>query len=121
MMKRKTLATLTAVLMAILFSVNMARASVLADEDTDTRFVGAKVVEVNERHISIIARSGVEHVIAVDRTGTKVSRSGNEVKPEALRVGDVVTVELDAESPLKLARHISVGAPARGDVAGLGN
>lgn len=82
--------------------------------DTDNRFVNAKVVEVTEHRISIIARTGVEHVIAIDDESTKVFLMKDE-KSEAtrvrdLRVGDIVTVELDEKNPLKFARTIAVRA-----------
>jgi hypothetical protein len=119
-MRRRTYTTLAAVILTV-FLAGAANASVSNSEDTDTRFVDAKVVEVTERRISVIARSGVEHVIAMDGVGTKVTLGDREVKPAALRVGDVVTVELDARNPLKFARHISVGVPAGSDVARLDN
>jgi hypothetical protein len=112
-MKSKTLATLTAAVLAVFLSAT-AHAATSDLEDTDSRFVDAKVVEVTERRISVIARSGVEHVIALDTVGTKVSLMGRDVRPAELRVGDVVTVVLDAESPLKLAREITVASPAGG-------
>jgi len=112
-MKTRTLATLTAAILAV-FLTTAARAATSDSEDSDTRFVDAKVVEVTDKRISVIARSGVEHVVALDAAGTKVSLGGKDVRPADIRVGDVVTVVLDAESPLKLARQITVGAPAGG-------
>lgn len=75
-------------------------------QDTDTRMVDAKVVEVNDAHISVIARTGVEHVIAIDRTDTKVTINGQVVSLKDLREGDVVTVELDANKQVKFAKNI---------------
>src|ERR671916_3231424 len=75
------------------------------DEDTDTRFVKARVVEVGERRIAIITRSEVEHVIAVDGETTKVKVGERLVSVKDLREGDVVTVELDELNPIKFARN----------------
>ena len=87
------------------------------DGDTDTRMVDAKVVEVTERRISVIARTGVEHVIAIDDTGTKVSVKGKTVTLKDLREGDVVTVELDALNPLKFAKQISIAVRSDSELA----
>jgi hypothetical protein len=78
-------------------------------KDTDVRMVDAKVVEVNQRHISIVARTGVEHVIATDAADTHVTHKGKRVELKKLSVGDVVTVDLDAANPLKFARRIVIG------------
>jgi hypothetical protein len=82
------------------------------EKDTDTRMVDAKVVEVNERHISVVARTGVEHVIATDAADTHVTLKGKRVAVKNLHVGDLVTVELDAMNPLKFARRIVIGEQA---------
>lgn len=115
-MKRRSLANMFAVLLLAVFSTS-ALAANSNDEDTDTRLVDAKVVEVNERHISVIARTGVEHVIAIDGDDTLVRNKGAIVSLKDLSVGDVVTVELDALNPLKFARHIVIAVPARREVA----
>ncbi|MBA3242365.1 MAG: hypothetical protein H0T60_14135 [Acidobacteria bacterium] len=94
-----------------------ATALAVVDEDTDTRFIDAKVVEVNEHHISVIARTGVEHVIAVENSDTLVRSKGTIVALKDLRKGDIVTVELDAVNPLKFARHIVIAVPANSEVA----
>ena len=107
-MKKKTLAAILAALLLMLFSNAIQAAAGKGDEDTDTRFVGAKVVEVAESHISIVARSGVEHVIAVDGTGTKVTIDGHVVSLKEVREGDVVRIELDAKNPVKFAKNISM-------------
>ena len=86
-------------------------------EDTDTRMVDAKVVEVTDDHISVIARTGVEHVIATADVATKVTIEGKQVSLKDLRQGDVVTVELDAENPLKFARRINIAVRSGSDVA----
>jgi hypothetical protein len=86
-------------------------------QDTDVRKVDAKVVEVNDRHISIVARTGVEHVVATDAADTHVTLRGKRIELKKLRVGDVVTVDLDASSELKFARRIIIGEQAGDTVA----
>ncbi|HEX8773056.1 MAG TPA: hypothetical protein VF735_05580 [Pyrinomonadaceae bacterium] len=111
-MKQRYLVTVLAVALLTLFSsAQLARAAANiedANEDTDTRMVDAKVVEVTDTRISVIARTGVEHVIAIDRTDTKVTIDGLGVSLQDVREGDVVTVELDAKNPMKFARNISM-------------
>ena len=77
----------------------------------------AKVVEVNDHHISVIARTGVEHVIAIGSDDTLVRSKGDIVSLKDLREGDIVTVELDAVNPLKFARHIVIAGQAGTQVA----
>ncbi len=79
------------------------------EDDTDTRFVDAKVVEVADGHISVVARTGVEHVIAIDSVKTKVTVEGRVVSLKDLREGDIVTIELDAQQQVKFAKNISMG------------
>ena len=115
-MKRRSLA----IVMGILVSMAAYTASASAaqnDEDTDARMVDAKVVEVNGQHISVVARTGVEHVIATDTSDTHVVRKGKRVKFKELKVGDLVTVELDASKDVKFARHIVIGQQPSTDVA----
>ncbi|HYG82950.1 MAG TPA: hypothetical protein VD861_21315 [Pyrinomonadaceae bacterium] len=107
-MRRKPLAVLTAAMLLAFFSIGIKAASVGSDEDTDTRIVEARVLEVAEAHVSVMARTGVEHVIAVDREGTKVLINGEVVSLKDLREGDVVTVELDAQKPVKFALNIEL-------------
>lgn len=114
-MRRKSLASLIACVLTA-FIAAPALAAGTGGEDTDTRYIDAKVVDVTDDHISVIARSGVEHVIAAD-TETKVTREGKLVSLRDLRQGDVVTVELDAVNPLKFARHIDIAVRAGSDVA----
>ncbi len=115
-MKRRNLAALFAIFLAAFFSIPVL-ASNGDEEDTDTRFIDARVVEVSEQRISIIARSGVEHVIAIDSTDTKVQLKGKLIALKELREGDIVTVELDELNPLKFARNINVGVQANSEVA----
>ncbi len=82
--------------------------SLAVDEDTETRLVDAKVVEVTDGRISIFARSGVEHVIAIDNEKTKVTIEGQAVSLKDLREGDLITVELDEKNPVKFAKNISL-------------
>lgn len=116
MMLRRSLACLYAFLVASVLWGPVLAASADA-EDTDTRMVDAKVVEVNDRHISVVARTGVEHVIATDAADTNVTREGKRVALKDLKVGDCVTVELDEQSQLKFARHISISVQAEATLA----
>ena len=106
----KTILAATAFALLLTFSPGVALASGGTDSDTDTRFVKARVVEVGERRIAVITRSEVEHVLAVDGENTKVRVGDRLVSVKDLREGDVVTVELDEESPVKFARNIQIGA-----------
>jgi hypothetical protein len=108
-MRRRSLASLFAVLLALAAYAPALAASGGEDKDTDVRMVDAKVVEVNQRHISVIARTGVEHVIATDAADTHVTLKGKRVEMKKLRVGDMVTVDLDVANPLKFARRIVIG------------
>ncbi len=114
-MRRKSFAILVAIVLTALLAAPALAAG--TGEDTDTRMVDAKVVEVTDDHISVIAQTGVEHVIAATDTTTMVTREGKLVSLRDLRQGDIVTVELDAENPVKFARHISIAVRAGGDVA----
>ena len=115
-MRRKSLTALFAIVLTA-FIAAPALALATDGEDTDTRFVDAKVVEVTEDHISVFARTGIEHVIATADTDTKVTREGKLISLRDLRQGDIVTVELDADRQLKFARHINIAARPGGDVA----
>ncbi len=115
-MKRHSLVSLLAV--ALLLGLSTAALADGSDEkDTDTRLVSAKVVEVTDAHISVIARTGVEHVIAVDDKGTRVLLEGKAISLKELREGDVVTVELDEVKPVKFAKNIEIAAQASQQVA----
>lgn len=112
MRRKQGLAIAVIALLSIAFSQTIARAAspTAAEEDTANRFVDAKVVEVSDSHISVYARTGVEHVIATDRTDTKFLINGEEVSLKELRVGDIVTIELDAQNQLKFAKVISLSS-----------
>jgi hypothetical protein len=106
-MRRKSLACLIAVLLSAVVYVPALAASD-PSEDTDARMIDAKVVEITDKHISVIARTGVEHVVATNVAATRVTSKGKRIAFKKLRVGDIVTVELDATSQLKFARRIVV-------------
>lgn len=114
-MKRRSLAIVMGILVTL--AANTAAVVAQQDEDTDARMVDAQVVEVNDQHISVIARTGVEHVIATDTADTHVVRKGKRVKFKEVKVGDLVTVELDASKDVKFARHIVIGRQPSTDVA----
>jgi hypothetical protein len=107
-MKQKALASFLAALLLMFFSTVIQAAGDDPNKDTDTRMVSAKVVEVAESHISVMAQTGVEHVVAVDNTKTKVTLDGKVVSLKDMREGDVVTVELDAKNPVMFAKNISM-------------
>jgi multidrug resistance efflux pump len=94
-------------LTALTASAQAVKSGATSDETT-TRLVDAKVVEVAENHISVIASTGVEHVIEINSKSTKVTRDGEEVSLKNLREGDIVTVELDEQNPVKFAKNISM-------------
>jgi hypothetical protein len=108
-MRQRNLAVIFAALLLSLFPAAI-RAATYGDGgvDTDLRLVDARVVEVTDARISVIARTGVEHVIAIDRVDTKVMINGDVVSLKDIREGDVITVELDAQNPVKFARNISM-------------
>ena len=116
MRRRRSLATLVAIVLTALLAAPALVAGT-DGEDTDTRLIDAKVVEVTDDHISVIARTGVEHVIAAADATTMVTREGKLVSLKDLRQGDTVTVDLDAENPLKFARHINIAVRSGSDVA----
>jgi hypothetical protein len=107
MMKKKAVAAILVALLLLFFASTVAGSNA-KDEDTDLRIIGAKVVEVADSHISVMARSGVEHVIAIDGNGTKVTIDGKKVSLKDVKEGNVVTVELDAKNPMKFAKNISM-------------
>ena len=106
-MRRRYLVIFAALLMAFSPAIIWA-ATDGDDEDTDLRLVDARVVEVTDAHVSVIARTGVEHVIAVDRVDTKVTIDGQVVSLKDVREGDVITVELDPQNPMMFAKNISM-------------
>jgi multidrug resistance efflux pump len=115
-MRRKSLLGLMAIVLTALLAAPALAAGTDGD-DTDTRMVDAKVVEVTPDHISVIARTGVEHVIAADDADTMVTREGKIVSLKDLRQGDTVTVELDAANPVKFAARINIAVRSASDVA----
>ena len=115
-MRTRSLACLIAVALSAVAYVSALAASI-GEDDTDVLLVDAKVVETGDQHISVIARTGVEHVIATDAADTRVTLKGERVELKSLRVGDIVTVQLDAQNPLKFARRIIIGEQAGSAVA----
>lgn len=109
-MRRKPLANFLAALLLMFFSTTIFATINVEEEDTDTRISQARVVEVAETRISVMARTNVEHVIAVDREVTKVTIDGETVSLKDVREGDIVTVELDAQKPVKFAKNIQMRA-----------
>lgn len=116
-MKRQRLASMFAAFLLTTIFSGATLAATAMDEDTDTRMIDAKVVEVADNHISVIARTGVEHVIAIDGGDTKVKIEGKAVSLKDVREGDVVTVELDAAKQIKFARIIVIAAQSDSEVA----
>lgn len=110
-MNRRYLASLLAALLLAFFSTGaLAAINDNKNEDTDLRKIDARVVEVADGHISIIARSGVEHVIAIDGANTKVTIDEQAVSLKDVREGDIITVELDEHNPIMFARTISMSS-----------
>ncbi len=118
-MKRHRNSTILIAFFLCLFSLSASAANRGTDspKDTDTRMIDTKVVEVADNDISVLARSGVEHVIAINRGGTRVIADGAIVSLADLREGDVVTIELDAENPMKFAKNIQVANAGGAQVA----
>jgi hypothetical protein len=107
-MRLKYLAAFFVSMTIMLFAVN-ARAGGSGDEkDTDTRLVNAKVVEITDARVSVMAQTGVEHVIAIDIDKTRVTRDGQNVSIKEVREGDIITIELDEMNPVKFAKNISM-------------
>ncbi len=112
-MKPRISVLVSAVALVLLSAISTAAQDIDTDiEDTDTRLVDARVVEVTDSRISVFAQTGVEHVIAIDRRDTQVSVEGRAVSLKDLREGDVIDIELEANNPVKFARNISLTLPA---------
>jgi len=109
-MKRKLqfLFGVLAVMILTSLSASAQAVSDPANEDTETKMIDAKVVEVTDTRISVFARSGVEHVIAIDREGTRVTIEGRAVSLKDVREGDLISIELDEDNPVKFAKNISL-------------
>lgn len=107
--------TFSALALALLLALGQSAAFAASDDkdaDTDTRLVGARLVEVCETRISVMTRGNIEHVIAVDGARTKVRIGERVVAVKELQTGDVVTVELEEENPVKFARDIQASPRA---------
>lgn len=108
-MRRKQLAAIFISMTIMLFSVSAQAARSSDDEsDTDTRLVNARVTEITDSRISVVAQTGVEHVIAIDAEKTRVRLEGKNVSVKEVREGDVITIELDEKNPVKFAMNISM-------------
>ena len=86
-------------------------------EDSDTLITDAKVVEVTDKRIAVIARSGVEHVIALDGRGTKVKINNRLVSLRDVKEGDLITIELDEKNVVKLAKSIQIKVSSGAELA----
>ncbi|MBV9210721.1 MAG: hypothetical protein JOZ52_08840 [Acidobacteria bacterium] len=113
---RRKLQLLTGALAVLVLAAVSASAQAVAKDsatdDTETKLIDAKVVEVAEHHISVIARTGVEHVIEINNERTKVTIEGEEVSLKNVREGDVITIELDEQNPIMFAKNITFSASA---------
>lgn len=109
-MRRKHLAALFMSMIVMFVGVNAQAAASGDESDTDTRLVNARVTEITDARISVVAQTGVEHVIAIDTEKTSVTREGKKVSVKEVREGDVITIELDEKNPVKFARNISMRA-----------
>lgn len=96
----------------MLFGASVQARLLSDDDDTDTRLVNAQVTEITDARISVMAQTGVEHVIAIDMEKTRVQREGKNVSIKEVREGDVITIELDEKNPVKFARNISMQTEA---------
>lgn len=109
-MRRKNLAAFFTGMIIMLLSINAQAA--FSRDDTDTLLVDAEVMEITDARLSVIARTGVEHVIAIDTEKTRVSRDGKSISIKEVREGDLITIELDEKNPMKFARNISMQGQA---------
>lgn len=116
MMRARAAGKLTAFIFT--FCLLMTGSVLASDENqSDLRYDEAKVVEVNEKHISVIAQTGVEHVIALDDKSTSVTIESQKVSPKEIKEGDIVTIVLDSRNPMKFARNIQIAAGAGDQLA----
>ena len=110
-MAGKNLAAIFIGFLVLFFSISAQAAGFGgAEEDTDTRFINAQVVEITDARLSVIAQTGVEHVIAVDHEKTRVTINGRSVSLKDVREGDIINIELDEANPVKFATNISMRA-----------
>ncbi len=116
-MRRQTYITLGIALWLTLGMAGQVLAGTEGNDDTDGRLIDARVVEINDKHLSVMARSGVEHVICIDQTGTRVKRGDSYVTVAELRKGDIVIVEMDEAKQVKFAKQIEITRAANEQVA----
>lgn len=95
--------------LAVIFQVTAiaVQAQTTQEQPDDAKFANAKVVEISDARLAVIATTGVEHMIAVDRS-TKIYKNGRAIAVGELKEGDKLTIELDAASPVKMARRIKL-------------
>lgn len=105
-MKRKYFLLYAAATIMLFSTASFARNN--DTEDTETRLVNARVVEATATRISVIAQTGVEHVIAIGEGRTEVTIDGEKVKLKDVREDDVITVELDPRDEMKFAKNIQI-------------
>jgi hypothetical protein len=112
-MKRQNLVAIFVGMILMLVSIN-AKAAFYGDDnkDTDTRLVNARVVEITDAHVSVIAQTGVEHVIGIDPEKTRVTREGQSISIKDVREGDFININLDEKNPMKFAKSISMRTEA---------
>src|SRR4051812_7273887 len=98
----------TLLLLLLLSNLTFVAAQTGRDNNGDNEFTNAKVIEISDTRIAVIAETGVEHVIAVDTNRTQVTVDGSPVSIRELHIGDVVSVKLDAANPVMFAKTIQL-------------
>lgn len=103
-------ASILALIICAQLGATTVQARTTSEDAVESSYTEAKVVEVSATRIAVIAKSGVEHVIAIDGKKTKVYREGQAVMAEEIKEGDIVTVDLDLDNPIKVARSIEMAS-----------
>lgn len=104
------IASVLALMICAQVGLMTAQARASSEDGVESSYVDARVVEVSATRIAVIAKSGVEHVVAIDGKKTKVYLEGRAVMADEIKEGDIVTVELDLNNPIKLARSIEMAS-----------
>lgn len=104
------IAVVLAMMICTQVGLTTAQARTFSEDRVEGSYVDAKVVEVSATRIAVIAKSGVEHVIAIDEKKTKFYVEGQTVMANEIKEGDIVTVELDLNNPIKVARSIEMAS-----------
>ncbi|MDQ3754407.1 MAG: hypothetical protein M3371_06715 [Acidobacteriota bacterium] len=110
---KNNLKRISAALLITIFSLSPVFAGDTGDENL---LIDARVVEVTEKRISVVAQTGVEHVIAIN-SDTKVQMGERQVSVKDLQVGNVITIELDEKNVIKFAKLIEINQPTQTEVA----